>query len=388
MARSWAARHDPGMNTDQCTPEQQRHPVAFLVHPRTDVARDLGGVCRPLGWVPNAVYEGLMRRVRLPSAVTGTLRHADAPGFRAGWLITVPLTPSELLSGSRRVRDTIDRAVSRARDLGARTVGLGALTAPATAGGAALRHRPDIGITNGNAFTAAVTFQGVLRLLRQCAQDARVAVVGASGSVGTPLTGLLARQTAQPLLLVGRNRKRLDALAATLEPGRAQLSTTLDDLRRADVVVLLTSAADALLDSRHLKTGAIVLDDTQPRNTRPELLLARPDVRIVDGGLVSVPGIVRRGYIGLPPGIAYACLAETLLLGLAGHQGHFALGTPSVGQAEHMLGLAHRFAHLGFTLAPPHTFGQPVNLNRRFEDPLPTALPTDSAASVAGTALA
>lgn len=372
------------MNTEAGIPGQPRHPVAFLIHPRTDVARDLGGVCPPLGWVPNAVYEGLMRRVRLPSVVTGTLRHADAPGFRAGWLITVPLTPSELLSGSRRVRGMVDRAVSHARELGARTVGLGALTAPATAGGAALRQRQDIGITNGNAFTAAVMFQGVLRLLRQCAPDARVAVVGASGSVGTPLTGLLARQTANPLLLLARSQRRLDALAGTLEPGRAGLSTTLDDLRHADVVVLLTSAPDALLESRHLKMGATVLDGTQPRNTRPELLLARPDVRIVDGGLVSVPGVVRRGYIGLPPGVAYACLAETLLLGLAGHQGHFGLGTPDAAQAEHMLGLARQFSHLGFTLAPPHTFGQPVNLNRRFEDPLPA----ESAASVSGTALA
>ena len=36
-------------------------------------------------------------------------------------------------------------------------------------------------------------------------------------------------------------------------------------------------------------------------------------MRIVDGGLVSVPGVHRRGFIGLPPGVAYACLAETLL---------------------------------------------------------------------------
>lgn len=76
--------------------------MAFLIHPRTDVARDLGGVCRPLGWVPTAAYKALMRRDKLPSVVTGTLRHADAPGVRAGWLITVPLTPSELLTGSRR----------------------------------------------------------------------------------------------------------------------------------------------------------------------------------------------------------------------------------------------------------------------------------------------
>ena len=142
-------------------------------------------------------------------------------------------------------------------------------------------------------------------------------------------------------------------------------------MRDADLVILLTSAEDALLGSRHLKRGAVVLDDTQPRNTRPELLLERPDVRIVDGGLVSVPGGQRRGFIGLPPGVAYACLAETLLLGLCGHRGHYSLGSPSPEQATLLLDVARQARHLGFTLAAPHSFGQPVTVSRRFESPLP-----------------
>lgn len=343
---------------------QTRHPVAFLVHPRTDMARDLGGLCRPLGWVPNGVYQGLLRRIRVPSVVTGTVRYQDAPGTLAGWIITVPLSPAELLTGSRRVQGVIARAVAKAQRLGAKTVGLGALTAPATAGGALFRGREDIGVTNGNAFTAAMTFLGVQRLLALCPPNARIALVGASGSVGTCLSELLARRTPNPLLLLARNEVRLQGLQARLGAGRAESSTELAHLRGADLVVLLTSAADAVLRSEHLKRGAIVLDDTQPRNTRPELLLERPDIRIVDGGLVSVPGVIRRGFIGLPQGVAYACLAETLLLGLDGHQGHFSLGAPSVAQAEHMLALAQRYSHLGFTLAQPHSFGSRVHLER------------------------
>ncbi|PNY83070.1 semialdehyde dehydrogenase [Deinococcus koreensis] len=341
-----------------------------MVHPRTDVARDLGGVCRPLGLIPNPVYEGLMRRVSLPSVVTGVLRYEDNPERPAGWLITVPLTPRQLLAGGPRVQGTIGRAVDRARDLGARTVGLGALTAPATGGGGVFRHREDIGVTNGNAFTAAMTFLGVQRLLAQCPPAARIAVVGASGSVGSCLTQLLAARTSNPLLLVARHEGRLRGLQARLGEGRAEITTDMARVRGADLVVLLTSAPDAVLRSEHLGLGATVLDDTQPRNTRPELLLERPDIRIVDGGLVSVPGVRRRGYLGLPTGIAFACLAETLLLGLAGHPGHFALGAPSVAQAEYLLHLAGRFSHLGFTLAAPHSFGEPVSLEPRARRPL------------------
>ncbi|MVN88946.1 semialdehyde dehydrogenase [Deinococcus sp. HMF7620] len=343
-------------------PSAPRHPVAFLVHPRTNVARDLGGILRPLGWVPNRVYDAALRRFDLPAPVTGTLRYADRPAETAAWLLTVPLTPASLLQGGRRVQRIIDGAVSKAAALGARTVGLGALTAPATAGGAALRHRTDVGITNGNAFTAAMTFLGAERLLSLCPPDARIALVGASGSVGTPLTQLLARRTQQPLLLVARNEARLLSLQASLPAGRAEVTTDMRRVREADLVVLLTSATDAVLRSEHLKEGAVVLDDTQPRNTSPELLQERPDVRVIDGGLVSVPGVQRKGFIGLPQGVAYACLAETLLLGLAGHQGHYSLGRPRLEQAEEMLALAGRFSHLGFTLAAPHSFGQPVEL--------------------------
>ncbi|GGK31499.1 hypothetical protein GCM10008955_26670 [Deinococcus malanensis] len=54
----------------------------------------------------------------------------------------------------------LEAAVDRARDLGAQTVGLGGLNALAAGGGETLAHRTDIGVTNGNAFTAAMTLQG------------------------------------------------------------------------------------------------------------------------------------------------------------------------------------------------------------------------------------
>ena len=52
---------------------------------------------------------------------------------------------------------------------------------------------------------------------------------------------------------------------------------------------------------------------------------------MVDGGVVQVPGMhLRGGDIGLPRGQAYACFAETFLLGLAGHVGHFSTGVPTL----------------------------------------------------------
>lgn len=352
------------MNTQPLTPKPpNRHKVAFLIHPRMDVSADIAKISRLLGYIPNKIYQALFRSFDLPVLSMGRLSYADQPQIDAGSLLLLPLNPNELLRGGQQVQNKLNAAIDRARDLGAKTVGLGALTATASAGGAMFSHRQDIGVTNGNAFTAAMTFLGIQRLLALCPPYARIALVGATSGMGRCLSQLVASNTEHDLLLVGRNLNKLQILEERLGKGRAQISTCMDQVRTADLVVLLTGSTNTLLQSEHLKQGAIVLDDTQPRNTHPALLHIRPDVRIIDGALVSIPSLNNTGCLGLPKGVAFACLAETLLLGLARQTGHFSLGAPSVEQAQHMLNLARRFSHLGFGLAPMHSFGHPVHLD-------------------------
>jgi predicted amino acid dehydrogenase len=315
----------------------------------------------PFSLIPNRAWAAAFDHLPLPPMVTGKVYFPGAPKDPAGVLITVPFTPLQMLTLPRsRVRAKIEAAVDMARDMGAELVGLGGLTAPASVGGKILARRQDIGITNGNAFTAAMTLAGIERLLPRLHGDPLIAIVGATGSVGGCLTRLLARRHVGRLLLVARNRGRLEALAD--ETRSADLAITvsdrMEDVARADLVVLLTSASDTILRSEHLKTGAVVLDDTVPRNTDPKLLEERPDVAIIDGGLVDLKGITIKGAIGLPPRVIYACLAETMLLALDGHEGHFAIGTASVDQALLMVSLAERWRTLGFTLAPFRSFGR------------------------------
>ena len=189
--------------------------------------------------------------------------------------------------------------------------------------------------------------------------------------MNAPLTRLYARKHSGRLLLVARNRGRLDALAKEVREDGADVSVSTDmaDVAKADLVILLTSATNALLRSEHLKYGALVLDDTVPRNTDTRLIAERPDVLVVDGGLVEIPGLNLRGSIGLAPKTVYACLAETMLLSLAGHEGHFSIGTPQVEQAEYLLQLAAAHRDLGFTLAPFRSFGKLVSEpQRRFSE--------------------
>ncbi len=341
------------------------HKFAFIMHPRYDVRADMGDWLAPFFAVPNWAWPVAFNRLPVPPMITGKVFFPGQPQDPAGYLITLPFTPAQMLTLPRsRIQAKLENAVDMARDMGAKIVGLGALTAPISAGGKTLAKRTDVGVTNGNAFTAAMTLAAIERMLPNLPGDPLIAMVGATGSVGSCLTRLFARRHGGRLLLVARNQGRLDALAAeTRHQGlEVAVSRDMDDVRNADLVVLLTSSSESLLRSEHLKHGAVVLDDTVPRNTDPSLLTERPDVLIVDGGLVDLSGIRIRGPIGLPPKLAYACLAETMLLALDGHEGHFSIGAADVDQAERMVVLAERWKDLGFTLAPFRSFGRPVEM--------------------------
>jgi hypothetical protein len=52
----------------------------------------------------------------------------------------------------------------------------------------------------------------------------------------------------------------------------------------------------------------------------------RPDVLVIESGEILLPGKVEMKNIGLPPNIAYACLAETIVLALDGRFENFTVG--------------------------------------------------------------
>ena len=342
---------------------------AFLVHPRTRIADDLGRVWAPLGAGPERLYDLALRRLPLPPV---RMARVEIGGQNVGDVVLVPFGARHLLEQPGEGRLRVAAAVDRAAGLGADVVGLGALTATVTGGGVSLRGREDVGVTNGNAFTAS-TVDLQARLLLGSVVDERadrhVAVVGATGSVGGAVAALLARdQAVDRLTLVARSRPRLDALASRLRAvsgGRVRTTAT-DDLAAvasADLVVLLTASTSAIIGPEHLAPGAVVLDATQPRNTSPALLEQRPDVQVVDGGVVAIPSLrLLGGNIGLPDGRAYACFAETALLALSGHRGHFSLGVPTLEQVDRTRELASGLAHLGFGVAAPTSFGRPLDL--------------------------
>ncbi len=163
------------------------------------------------------------------------------------------------------------------------------------------------------------------------------------------------------ITLIGRNQARLSELAEKVK-GRAEVRTTTDaaaGLRDADIVITVTSAVDTVVPIAALKSGAVVCDIARPRDVSHKVVKERPDVLVIEGGAVEVPGPVDFHFnFGFPPRTGYACMAETMILALEERYENFSLGSDlSVERVTRSRRLAQKH---GFKLAGFRSFERQV----------------------------
>jgi predicted amino acid dehydrogenase len=306
---------------------------AFIIHP-IDPRRDVSRKYPTLGKLPLWLIE-LLSIVYPPvylSEVTGVRSERTGRSAR-GWLLACPLTPKLMLKlPPAIVYHKIIQTGRLAEKLGARILGLGAFTSVAGDGGITVAQNLSIPVTTGDSYTVAVAAQAIrdaAARLEIKMSEATVAVVGAYGSIGRVCAQMLAPE-ADTLLLVGRDQQRLDSLAATLrQGGNHDILTTsrMERLREAQLIVTVTSALDAIIEPQHLQPGAVVCDVARPRDVSRQVAQSRPDVLVIEGGMVAVPGAVDFDFnFGFPPGMAYACMAETMALALERRYESYTLG--------------------------------------------------------------
>jgi hypothetical protein len=70
----------------------------------------------------------------------------------------------------------------------------------------------------------------------------------------------------------------------------------------------------------------VITDVARPLDLPPEEVAKRPDVLVIESGEIQLPGSVSMKNIGLPKNVAYACLAETIVLALEGRFENFTVG--------------------------------------------------------------
>lgn len=337
---------------------------AFMIHP-IEPQRDVARKYALLGRLPPGVIDYFSRffpPVYL-SHVVG-VRSEDSGKEIEGWLVACPLTANGMLNVPLAAAyRKIIQAGRLAESLGARILGLGAFTAVVGDAGRTVAQSLSIPVTTGNSYTVAVAVEASLKAVQLMgleASQSTAAVVGAYGSTGRACANLLARRVGA-LTLVGRDLERLQDVRQQCRSLGAQCTATADlqDIRRADIVLCSTSSAEPIIQPDLLKTGAVVCDVSRPRNVSRRVASGRDDVLVIEGGVVEVPGEAQWGFdFGFPPGQAYACMAETMLLAMESRYECYSLGREiPLERVEEIACLARKH---GFRLAGFRSFGRVI----------------------------
>lgn len=339
---------------------------AFIIHP-IDPRRDVARKYPLLGKLPVWLIEflSLFYPPVYISEITG-IRSATTGRTISGWFVACPLTPRLMLRlPPAVVYRKIIQTGRHAQKLGARILGLGAFTSVVGDGGVTVAGNLDIPVTTGDSYTVAVAVRAIKEAAKRMQIDIAgetVAVVGAYGAIGSVTAEMLAGEAGR-MLLIGREPARLAQIAQRLRAagnGAVVTATDVSALAEAQLVVTVTSAVDTVIRPQHLRQGAIVCDVARPRDVSRQVVAERPDVLVLEGGMVQVPGPVDFGFdFGFPPGMAYACMAETMALTLEQRYASFTLGKDiKLSQVETIDRIAARH---GFRLGGFRSFERAVS---------------------------
>ena len=283
-----------------------------------------------------------------------------------GLIYALGMTPRQMLTRAPEFTYTrLDQAVRDAAQRGARIVGLGAFTKVVGDAGVTVAKRAPIPVTTGNSLTIAATLETAkLTAKRMGWPDlarGKAMIVGATGAIGSVCSRLLAAAV-RDVVLVSIEPDRLVALKEKILAETPNANVELDTattrwVGECDLIVTATSAFGLrVLDVSQCKPGAVILDVALPPDISAEEAATRPDVLVVESGEVLIPGPVEFSFdIGLPQGVAYACLAEAALLAMEGRFESFTLGRDvPPGKVKEIYRL---FRKHGFQIAPLRTFG-------------------------------
>jgi fatty aldehyde-generating acyl-ACP reductase len=183
---------------------------------------------------------------------------------------------------------------------------------------------------------------------------AKVAVVGATGDIGSAVCRWLSQKTGVgELLLVARQPQPLLDLQTELGGGR--ILSLEEALPEADVVVWVASLPQSLsIDPASLKSPCLMIDGGYPKNLDSKV--AGANVHVIKGGIVEFWQdigwqMMEMAEMENPRRQLFACFAEAMLLEFEGLHTNFSWGRNNITLANMELigaaSLRHGFRSIG-----------------------------------------
>ncbi len=326
-------------------PDKRVNRFAYLIHPLNQnhlhkvkaidmissiVPQSMAAVEKLMAYSPPFVYSKI-RGIKSPTGVEVE-----------GWLISIGETIDEMQNHPPEFTFAkIIKAAEKAKKLGAQVMGIAMLPKGMHGTSIEVGKHAALPITTGNSYTAstalwaaadAVRQMGLTKLKNGKVLRANAMVIGATGDVGSICSRLLATAF-ESVYIVSRNMAKLLTLQEIIQKEKPRVKLTaltradrqLDDM---DVVVIASAGAKKSIDIMRVKPGCVITDITRPMIFSQKDVAKRPDVLVITGGEIMLPGeAIEMKDIGLPQGVAYAGLAETIILALEGRFEDFTKGS-------------------------------------------------------------
>jgi len=338
---------------------------AFIFHPiniKEDVARKYPLLGRVLSEGQINFFSRFFPPVFV-SHIDGIIS-AETGRELKGMFIACPYTPSTMIRlPEQEVYNKLVACGRMAEKRGARILGLGAYTSVVGDAGYTVAQRLEIPVTTGDSYTVYMAIEAArsaAAVMGISYENCTAAVVGATGAIGGACAQMLADEVGQ-LVIVGRREDAIQKRRESLEGKKARLIATTDisKIYSADVVITVTSAVHTVIEPKHLKPGAVVLDVARPRDVSKQVEQERNDVLVIEGGMVEVPGRVNFNFdFGFPKGKSFACMAETMALAMEGRYEDYTIGKDL--SLEQVLEIGAIAARHGFRLSGFRSFERPV----------------------------
>lgn len=221
------------------------------------------------------------------------------------------------------------------KDMGTSFAGFGALTGTGKRI-QVIAEDPIMPVNDGNILTAI----GILDSLKKAFayknlsfEETSIAIIGATGSVGTSLCHLMLEHKCNLILAAKSSGRKLKALAQIMrEHGskveeRLGVMESLDAVKFSDVVVILTG--DPMLKytkENFSRTVKIICDATRPHVTAVNLPNELPNALVYDGPTVLFPGkMLYPDIFGLEENELLCCMSQNSILAEAGVNENFAV---------------------------------------------------------------
>ncbi len=319
---------------------------AFVVHPLT---RDYLKKIKPVNWISRLRPTARLDTVEKIMAYAPPFVYSKVTGIKSptgteaeGWLIAIGTTPKQMLAHSPEfINSRLLKAAEIAKKLGAQIIGLGALTRAMGDAGVTVAKFSDLPITTGNSYSASAALWATAEAVRQIGLiditkgkklKGKTMVIGATGAVGSVCSKLLATAFDDVYMVDVHDAKLLalrESILNEIKNVNVHITTRSDKyIEDMDVIVTAASARpdEKILDIEKVKPGCVITDVNRPLNFTIKEARQRPDVLIIASGEIALPGEPEMKNIGLPPGVAYASLAETIVLALEGRYENFSVG--------------------------------------------------------------